>query len=1038
MHSIFEFFAKRHLLANLFTIMVLLLGINTLLTLKKDIFPNVDLGWIWVSTSYPGASSEDVELNVTNKIEDRIKNIPGIKKLTSISSENISSIRIELEDNLEDIDKTKDDIHEAVGQVTGFPAEVTDRPVITEIKGSILVPVMEIGVSGEVEYALMRETARLLEKKLKDIPGVSQISRFGWRDREVKVEIIADKLDQYQLPIQEIIHAIQKENIRSTGGTLESYTSEKNVVTLSQFKNPLDVGEVIVRSTIDGGEIRVKDLALIKDSFEEEKLISHSLGQKAISFLIFKSDEADIIRTNRKIKKMLEREKLNLPDGLSINVTNDVSKDVENSFGIVVSNGLIGLVLVLIFLTFFLNLRTAFWVAIGIPVVLLGVIFLLPQAGSSLDTLSLGAMILILGIVIDDSIIISESIHSRYEQGDDPLTAAVRGTMVVIVPVITTMLSTLVVFLPMFFMPGIMGKFIFVYPLVVCFALLISLFEVIIALPAHIIPGLQLKREKNITLDIREKIFKKVKFSYKVFARRLFKFRYMNVLVFIIILIGSLSFAAKYMDFILFPTSGAKEFWVSVELPSGSSLQATEDTVNKLEEIINKIPRSELDSYYSRTGILTGQAMEKFGENFASIAVYLTPISNRSREAGMIVDELRKKFKQVEGKHKTSIFIASGGPPVGKPVEIRIVGSNDDMRLQLANDVTSYLKKMNGVKDIHRDDKLGKQQIEITLNKSKLALLGLTVADVATNVRIAYDGQVATSVRYGEEDVDFRVMLTQDTRRSVEFLKIMKVANRNGGLIQLNEVAEFIEGEGPSDINHFHGERVITITSDLDQKINTPLKVTQAILDKFNTDREYKGVRIIIGGAAQESAESYVSLFIMFGIAALGICFLLMLLFDSIFQPILVIVAVPFGIIGVIIAFALHGEPLGFMVLLGVVGLSGVVVNDSLVMVAHINSIRKNNPEMDITEVVATGAADRIRAILMTTLTTVAGLLPLAYGLGGTDTFSGPMAMAVGWGLIFATPLTLILVPSLYLIGTDMEKGVALLKRSIFNRPQKV
>jgi len=417
-------------------------------------------------------------------------------------------------------------------------------------------------------------------------------------------------------------------------------------------------------------------------------------------------------------------------------------------------------------------------------------------------------------------------------------------------------------------------------------------------------------------------------------------------------------------------------------------------------------------------------------ENYAVISVNLTPYTKRSRTANAIVEDLREKSQDLEEQGELTYMIVSGGPPVGKPISLRIVGSDDIVRTTLTDSVEAYLASINGVKDITRDDKQGKDQVEIQIRYDRLARMGLTVADVAQNVRIAYDGEVVTSVRYGDEDVNYRVMVEERARKRLNYLREVLIPNQQGRLIPLKEVASLKIGPGQSDYRHFDGERTVTVEADLDQNIATPLEVTDAVLSHFDLDKDWPGMQLGLGGEIFETEESMAGLFQTLIIAVIGIYFLLVLLFNSMTQPFLVISAIPFGITGVTIAFGFHGEPFSFMGIMGIIGLSGVVVNDSLVLVNHLNEMRQKNPEKNLKQIVAEGTADRLRAIIMTTLTTVAALLPLAYGIGGTAPFMAPMALALGWGLIFATPLTLVLVPCLYIIGNDLSR--------IFKRKNKL
>jgi len=1057
MRKIFEFFSNRHILATLFTISIIMLGLNSARTLKRDIIPEVDFGEMIITTIYPGASAEDVELNVTNKIEDELQSVTGIERITSASMENMSVITVTLDLNMRDMDKVKTDVRDAAGRVTDFPEEVTESPLIVEVDTS-QIAILEVGMAGDIPYDELRTMAKDLEKKLESVPGVSRVEKFGYRAREIRVEVIPERLDQYQIPLRDIIGAIQARNIRLTGGTFESYTSEKNVVTLAQFEEPLEVGEVIVRTTFEGPVIKVKDLAVVRDDFEKESIRSRLNGTEAISFLLYKTESADIIRTVRAVKEMIDGEVakgsyagyIESPGGevpakgfqalfekltgpgkdegkiysyapVKIVLAQDQSKFVENRFQIVLTNGAVGLVLVLITLSIFLNLRTAFWVAVGIPVSITGVFFLLPLFGRFLDTISLASLVLVIGIIVDDAIIVSESIYYRRSVGDDPLQAAVNGTMNVFFPVLVTILTTFLAFAPMLFLKGIFGKFVFVIPLTVSLALFISLGESIFALPAHLKRGME-RSAKGAQREAARRWFNGLRKFYRKFAFGFLKFRYALVALFILIFAGAVYYARENMDFLLFPSEGSDVVAVYIEAPVGTSLDAMSERVKEVERVLEELPDGELNTYVTRIGAAGFELGMGQAENFAYVVMDLTPYTTRERSADEIVEELRSKTDELEGFEKVTYEVVRGGPPVGKPITLRITGIDDERRAALATEIVRYLEQVEGVKDIDRDDKVGKEQVEIKLDYERLARLGLTVADVAQNVRIAYDGQKVTSIRDGDEDVEFRVQFAETARRDLNFLKNLVIPNQQGRLISLREVARLKTGPGPNTIRHFEGIRTTTVYADVDQEVTTPFAVIMPMFRSLNLDENWPDMSVRAGGEAEESAKALKNLAFTFIIAFAGIYFLLVLLFNSFAQPFLVMVAIPFGIVGVIFALAIHGEPLSFIAIIGTIGLAGVVVNDSLVLVDHLNELRRQRSNLTLREVVALGTANRLRAIILTSLTTVAGVLPLAYGIGGTDYFISPMALALGYGLIFSTPLTLVLVPSLYMIWDDIGR----------------
>ena len=1031
MHAFIRYFAQRHTVANVFTIMVVLLGLGTLTHIQRDNFPSVDLAEMVITTRYPGASPQDVELNVTNKIEEELKEVDGLKRVTSFSMENISVLNVKIDLDAKDLDKVKTEVRDAVSRTSDLPTEVDEQPRVLEITTATGIPIIEIGLSGDIPYSELREYARRAEKALEDIPGVASLKRYGYLDREIRIELMQDAIEKWQVPGAKLVDAIVKRNIRASGGSFESYTSEKNIVTLAQFETPKEVEDVIIDVTADGALVRVRDIASVKDAFEPEKVRSRMNGRPAISFLVYKKETADIIRTVDRIKAFVDDNRHRLPQGVNIEYSNDVSQNVRNRLSVVLSNGAMGLMLVLLTLALFLDLRSAFWVAMGIPVALLGTIFLLPIFGAYLDSIALGAMILVIGIVVDDGIVVAENIWLHREQGMTPLDAAVEGAASVFQLVVITLLTTALAFAPMFFMTGTLGDFIFVIPLVVVLALLVSFSELFIALPAHLIQGVKLKAVHEIRKP-RSFDFEGAREAFSRWLNRFLGWRYAVIAVSLIALIGAFGYAGRYMDFVLFPTQSADRFYVLAELPTGSSLDHTSDTIRKLEAIVEALPEGEVDSYVTRIGSHGDFNMGE-NEHWASVGVYLTPFATRDRDADEIVEDLRQRGAGIEEIRHMVYVIDSGGPPVGRPITIRVVGSDDTMRAELAEVVMQHLGEIEGVKDIDRDDKKGKEQINIDLDFIRLADSALTVSDIARNVRLAFDGEVVTSVRYGDEDVDFRVLFEDTARSSLESLADLVIPNARGEFVRLEEVAEFSIDTGPSNMYHFDNERAITITGDVVKDIITPLNATEQAMAGIDIDDDWPGMRIEVGGEAEESSESMGSLIVAFVAAAVGIYLLLLLLFNSLSQPVLVMVAIPFGLVGVIFAFALHQQAFGFLAMLGVVGLTGILVNDSLILVNLVNRMKITSPDMAYRDRIVAATKTRLRPIVLTSITTVAGLLPMAYGLGGSDPFSAPMALAMGYGILFATPITLVLIPCLLAVMEDgSELAGRLMKRHNF------
>jgi len=1017
MRTIIEYFSRNHTFAYLTTFMFILIGISTVFTIKRDTFPSFDLGVLTVLTRYPGASAEDVELSITNKIEKELKTLTGVDYITSLSMDNISSISVTLDPNIKKPDKVKQKIRDAVGRVTDLPPEIPQRPLITEIEASVL-PIIEVGVTGDIPYKELRRISTQLENDLDQIQGVAKIDRVGYRNREILVEIDPNSINQYNISLRDTINAIKLRNLRLTAGNIKSGSFETSLITQSEFDTPMAVSDVIIRSSSGGIITQLKDIAQIKDGFEENTIIPHLNGKPTIALSIRKSEEADNIRVCNRIKEKIAEINKTLPENVEILFANDESTTVKNSFSIVLWNGIIGFALVILILRLFMNLTLSIWVAMGIPFTFMGAIFLLPFFGSFLDTITLTSMIIVLGIIVDDAIIVSDSIYSRWQKGESPEQAAIEGTYQVWRPVLTTIATTLCAFAPMFFVSGTMGKFIYVIPLTVSLALIVSIAEAVVILPSHL--SSSLKRTSH-TSSNPSLWFENLRKSYQYLLSRLLRWRYLLIFLFMFLFYGVFQIGKHNLDVVLFPSEMAKQFFIIIELPDGSNLEKTTEMTKKVEKLILDLEPGEIESFTTRIGgTYEANLFPTFGKDQAFIRVNLPIYSNQLKSASEIVEQLREQTKLISGIKKISYKIESGGPDVGRPITIRIVGTNDLMRMSLSNAIVAYLEQTKGVRDIERNDLSDKKQIQAVINHQALARLGLNATDIALNLRIAYTGETVTKVRYEDEEIDFIVSCKSEAVKDLDVVRNLLIPNARGDLIKLGTVVKFVPENGTPDYYHYNGNRAVIITADVDLDIVTPLEATNQVINHFKIKSNWPGMQLLIGGEAEETSQSLKSLAITMIVAVVGIYFLLILLFRSLLQPFLVISAIPFSILGVIIAYLLHGTPLSFTGMLGVIGLAGVVVNDSLVMVDHLNELRSVSPKANLIELVAQGSANRFRAIVMTTLTTVAGVTPTVYGLGGTDPFMAPMALSLGYGLVFATPLILFLVPCSYMVYVDI------------------
>ena len=1042
MDSFLDFLVRQKKFALVFSLAFIAIGVLSVVGMQRDQFPTVDFEVLSVTTSYPGASPEDVEKSVTNVIEEELLSVSGIKEITSSSREGISSIIVTLEADLKDVTTVKNDVRNAVNRVKAFPEEVTDLPQVIDFNVTEF-PVVTLNVdstSGNFNQA--RQITDELQVAISRIKGVASVDNPSYLDSEIQIKVNPDKLNKYKMSINEVISAISSRNARFTVGGNNQESLEKNIVILSEFESIDDIKDVVIKSSFDGPVIRLGDIAEVFRGQEEETSITRVNGTKGFVLQVKKQPQADIIRTVKRVRERVAELKKNIPDDINIFYTDDSSEAVSNRLDIIIKNGYIGLALVLVVLGVFLSLKTAFWVAVSIPVTLLGTVFGLGLTGNTINLISLSGFILVLGIVVDDSIVIAESIHHYKSKEGNLYKNVVMGLKRVIMPVVTTIISTMLVMSSFFLMSGILGKFIYVLPVVVLFALAISFLEITFALPAHLATN-QVEKQKRWFVPVEN--------FYNKSMVRILKWRYLIVPLFIGLLVYSAMFAMKNIPFNLFPSRGATVMFANIEAPNGSSASYTENIVIDIENLIVSEIGDDLKSYTSTIG--------SYFTNRANIEIALTPTSDRERPAEDMQEKLKELVKNVEGAEEIRISLLRPGPPQGADIEVTLVSESDSQRALAADRLEEILNSIDGVDNINRNDEIGKPRIETVLDFDEMARLGVDYQSVYRHLRTAFSGSYVTDATIAGKEEDVRIYIGENDYTE-NFIKNTAVKNRQGNLIPMSQFSTLREIEGEPDYNHLDGDRSIKVTASIadgrprgrstkvDETINTddnkslnvksdeaqlneakparrgppPSKTTilAKALKELNASVEYPQVSIITAGGAQESIDSLQDFLRAFVVAIVGIFLLLAILFNSYSQPMLVLAAVPFSLIGVIWAFYFHGEPLSFFALTGSLALMGVIVNDSLVMVSHLNYIRDKSAQLEDKKVwIARGSRDRLRAVVLTTLTTMAGVLPLAYGIGGTDVFLQPMVLALGYGLIFGTFLTLILLPCMYLMNYD-------------------
>lgn len=1034
MRKLVAFFIERSLLVNVMSVGVLIAGLLFMFTANKEAFPRVEYDWVIVTTIYPGATASDIEKHITIPIEDQVRGVDGIKEIASSSIESRSTVAIQLDPDLDNKDKTITDIKNEVDRISDFPREAEDPDVIE--LSTKLVPIIEIsvipkkGIKSDADEFAMRKTAKYLEDMLQDLPEVAQIDKQGWREREMIVEVNPRFMDQYHVGLNEVILALSQKNLNFPGGLVQTKKEEIMIRTIGEVENTSDIGNVLIRANDLGNWVRIRDVARVKDSFEEASLIHKTDGKQSITLTVLKKESADIIDTVAKVEDVVKKYSVG-KDNYHFRSSNDMSYYVKRRLKVLINNGIVGLFLVFITLFITLGWRISIVTVIGVPLAFCGTFVWMGQAGVNINLMSLFGLIIVLGMLVDDAIVVAENIYRHLEEGESVKDSVVNGTGEVILPVLGTILTTIAAFGPLMFMGGIMGEFMWTMPAVVSVALLASWFEAMFILPSHVYDIEKFRkvsvRESNAQKT--ERFYPRIKARYVAILSRALDHKYKISLLIAVVFFGSLFFAGNNMKFILFPAGKIERFVVKTEARAGTSLEQMSRYLGLLEEIILRLPKEELDNVITTAGIQREQPMdpnEKRGNNYGTIIVNLTPEEERSRKAREIMDWVRKEAKKYEKKFvKMELNYVKGGPPVGKPVSINIKGDDLKVLKEISKKFQAFLKTIPGLKDIKDNFEEGKGELRVIVDEKTASVAGITVYDVATTVRTCFKGTVATTIKKTDEEIDIRVMYPESQRNNLNTLNVIKIANRMGNLVPLRQVARFEYEKGIRVINRNDWKRSIRVESEIDEKAKdvTSVWVNARLQEKFaNIEDQYKGVIVDYAGEFKDTQENMQELGRSFVIAVVVIYILLVGIFRSLSHPFIIVSIIPLTFIGVIWAFFFHKMVFSFLAVMGIVGLAGVIVNDSIVLLDFMKRERARG--LPIKEATLSAASNRLRPVFLTTITTFFGLVPTAYGIGGYDPFLKPMAVSMSWGLLFGTMITLLATPILYNMLTDLRRLV--------------
>lgn len=1020
MKRLIQFSLDHPLLVNLFSLFVFVAGTIALFRLHREAFPNVSYDRVIITTIYPGADPLSIEKLITIPLERELKEVSDIKEMNSISLEGRSILILELEATVRNKDRTINEIQRAVDSTEDLPEDLEDLPHVKEVRSKDS-PIIEVSLSGDMSEKELVEHARRLEKKFLDIKQVSGVSRTGWREKEIWVEVRPETLTDYYLSLSELVAALGAHNVNVPGGVIKEREGEFLIRTSGEFFGGKDVEKVIVRSNDSRHWVQVQDVATVTETFEEETTLHRTNGKRAINLTVLKKEHADAILLTDEVKKITQTYREQHPD-LGIALVNDFSFYIKRRLNVLYQNGTIGFFLIVLCLVFFLPKRVAFMTALGVPFALMATFFVMQLSGMTLNLITMFGLITVLGMLVDDAIVVSENVCRYREEGMPLREAALLGTVEVWKPVTNSVLTTICAFLPLMFMSGVMGKFVFYIPLMVIVALLASLSEAFLVLPSHLAEWTKRSSAKNHQI---EKRFLKVAEKYVEWMVFFIRHRYRVALGFLAFFVFGIWLYFQ-IPFSLFPSRGVETFFVRAEAPVGTPLEETAERFRQLEKWIATLPKEEVEDYVLRVGIQQNDPHDPFTERFShlgQIQVFLTPPADRDRTAEEIVQSLRKKGSDIQGLSHLEFSMMKAGPPMGQPIAIRVRGENLEEVRQVSQQILEGLQKIEGVKDAKLDEARGKKELLLQIDPVRTAQAGLSLKEVGLALRASFEGIVATTIKKTDEEIDIRVRFPKQAQEDRKNLEAVLIPNKQGKLIALSQIALFKEEESVSALRHHNRERTISVLANVDEDQITVVDVYDRFESKFHEIlSQHPDLSLQFGGEFEETQESLQGLKQAFVLGALLIFILLAVQFNSLWQPFVVMTSIPLGLIGVLLAFWIHGEPKSFLGLMGMVGLAGVVVNNAIVLVDFINEGRRQG--MKKLESIIQAGRLRFRPVLLTSITTIFGLVSLAYGFWGSDPFLRPMALAFVWGILFSTILTLVAIPCFHAIADDWIENV--------------
>lgn len=1024
-----RFFVERHLVVNVLAIAAVLLAFYLVPSTSREYLPSVEMPRAIITARLPGASARDVETKVTIPIEEALADVDGIDEYYTTISDSVSVTTVELYmDSTEAQAQTAmQDLRDALEGIADFPPEMEERPTVVRVNPGKSA-IVEIALAGPMDALV--PLAKDLERRIERLPGISRVSVVGLQDPEVRVLVDPVLAQAHGVTLLDVVEAIQARNVSSTGAVLQEVDHRRQVIVWSRFDDPLGVGDTIVASGPEG-VVRARDIARIEAAREDTGLLVHTNAKPGLSLIVRKREGGDALTAVDAVRALMDA--TTFPSSVTYEYVNDTTFFTRNRLEVMSTNGVLGSVLVALVLFAFMRWSAATWVLIGIPVVFCAALIWLLPLGMTYNLFTLTGLVIVLGMVVDDAVVVSENIVAHRERGLSAKEAAVQGAQEMVKPVVAAAITTALAFGPIVAMGGIPGKVMWQIPAMVILVLLFSLLESFFILPAHLSSLRGGDGEgKRAWVQGLEKRYRLALRSCLQHRGWVIGFAFLSLAVVMVVV-------RPQVDFVQFPQADARLLFVKISAPVGTPMERTEAIATALQRQIERVAVDDLRAITARIGHQDVNGNEKprgEAEHEALLTVVFKELDRRYTNQEWI--QVFQQELAVDPRVKLTLQSEYVGPPTDQPVTLHVLANDAASRRAAAAEIAAWVREQPGTTQVEVDERPGTPKLDLNLDHSKLALLGLDARRVALAVQAAFFGIEASEHRDVDDTTVLRVQFAPSARADLEGLLDTPLRSATGALVPLRDVVRPVETPGLDRIYHREGYRAATVRASFTPDapwtaLSFAGKVREALLPRF-ADRP--DLEVLVGGEAADTVETTGALGSVALLVVLAISVVIWILLGSLLEALSVVIVIPFALGGVILAFFLHGLQLSMPAVIGTIGLAGVVVNASIVMMdcVHRNLAQAGAGHVR-RQVIEDAVVSRLRPILVTTLTTLGGVLPTAYGLGGYDQIVSPMSIAIGWGLFLSTLVTLFVIPSLFSAANDATAAIGQgLAR--FRRPQ--